>query len=91
MHPEWGFDLWRFAQIEDLPVHRLDFCQSVQEAVEMDPRVVPGSARCTVQSWGESAIRFLLGIQPITQTHPLNLVMVASTSLDAVEVVGGDA
>lgn len=91
MHPEWGFDLARFAHIEDLAVHRLDFCQSVQEAVEMDPRVVPGSARCTVKSWADSAIRFELTVLPIGETNPLNLVLLASTSTNTVEVVSGDA
>lgn len=92
MHPRWGFDLWRFIHVEDLAVHRLDFRQSVQEAVEEDPQVVPGSARCAVESWGpEGVVRFLLTVRVITETHPLNLVLVANTAAGTVEAIGGDA
>lgn len=88
MHPSWGFDLWRFAHIEDLLVHRLDFCQSIQEAVEMDPRVVPGSARCLVDSWSrDGQVRFRLTLRAIGETNPLNLVFVANMAAGTVEVV----
>ena len=88
MHPEYGCDLYRFLHVEDSQVQRIDMQGAIQDAIEADPRVVPGSARCEILAWAmEGRVRLAVALQAISETHPLNLVLLADTAAGTVEVV----
>lgn len=88
MHPEYGCDLYRFLHVEDSQVQRIDMQCAIQDAIEADPRVVPGSANCEILSWAMSGrVRFRVGLRAIGETHPLNLVLLSDLSAGTVEVV----
>jgi hypothetical protein len=89
-HPTHGLDLQRFLHLEDAPVHRLDFCRSVELALEQDPRVTPGSATCEVLGWEREALRFRASCLPIGLSHPLNLVLGFDLSSITLAVVHGN-
>lgn len=88
MHPEYGCDLYRFLHVEDSQVQRIDMQGAIQDAIEADPRVVPGSATCEILSWSmEGRVRMGVGLRAIGETNPLNLVLLADTTTGTVEVV----
>lgn len=89
-HPDDGLDIQRFLHLEDLPVHRFDFCRSVVEEIEKDPRVVPTTARCEVLGWTSEHLRFRATCSAIGETHPLNLVLGFDLSTITLQVVHGN-
>ena len=89
LHPEYGFDIARFLHLDTSPVHVLDFEQSVQEEVENDPRVQPGTASVSVLSSDRDCIRFRVQFQPVGATNPLNLVLGYDLRTVTLEVVRG--
>lgn len=73
--PDFGVDLHRFIHVEDTALARLDLAQMVAEAMEQDPRVVPGSARAEVEEWDRDSVRVRASCQPVDGSGPLNLVL----------------
>jgi len=87
LHPGWGADLLRFIQAVDSPLNRLDLQQSVQEALESDPRVETGSAEAEVSSWERDHISVRASCRIISETNPLNLLIDLSGGEIRIEVI----
>lgn len=67
----------------------LAVAQEIEQEVEQDPRVEPGSARATVQTLSYDRVRFNLTVTPIEGPHPLNLVIGGGLEDLTVEVLRG--
>ena len=74
-HPEYGFDVYKYDKKENTAINRLQFTQEVKATVEADPRVQPGHTKVIILTWDLQMIRFKVHTLPISETHPLNLVL----------------
>ncbi len=74
---------------ENTLANRLTFEAEVARRVDNDPRVVVGSAACTVSDWDETGITARLTFEFIDVDHPYNLVIAVSS--DKMDMVVDDA
>jgi phage baseplate assembly protein W len=88
-HPDFGFDIQRFMHLEATEANLSDFRQSLQETVEEEPRVVPGSVTVTIKSWDLDTITFRLTFRAAGVTNPVNLVLGYDLSTITLEAVHG--
>lgn len=74
-HPEYGVRVRRFIRAPAAPVHQMDLEAELIDAIEADPRTVPGSARIEILQWDAKGIIVAVSAQPIGEPHPVNLVI----------------
>jgi len=72
---EFGSRVHLWVKDENFLSARLAFCGEVMRRIRLDPRVVPGSESCTIQSWDHTGIVAAVSWQFIDVNHPLNLVI----------------
>ncbi|MCM0757340.1 hypothetical protein M7775_02000 [Sporomusa sphaeroides DSM 2875] len=73
-HQKYGFDIYKYVQLENTEINRLSFVQDIAINLEKDPRVVPGSATATILSWDMKKIKSAASVQPVTGGNRLNMV-----------------
>jgi|LSQX01.1.fsa_nt_gb phage baseplate assembly protein W len=74
-HPEYGVRLRRFVKAPATMLNRMDLETEIIEALEADPRTVPGSAQVTIMQWDRAGIRIRATCYAIGVSNPLNLVI----------------
>lgn len=86
-HPEYGVRVRRFLRAAGTLVNRMDLEAELIEAVEADPRTVPGSAQVQILQWGPKGIVVAISAHAIGEPHPVNLVIGFGIDQVTVEVV----
>lgn len=86
-HQEFGFDIYKYVQLENTEINRLAFVQDAAITLEKDPRVVAGSAQAEIMAWDMKSIRLAESVQPVTGGNRLNMVFGYSSSEITGEVV----
>jgi hypothetical protein len=81
----WRAYVLDFVMDEGTDVNRMALCAEVTRRINEDPRVEPGSARCTVIRWDHTGITLEASFMVIGEDHPFNLVV--ETGGDKTEMV----
>ena len=88
-HPEYGVDLYDFLHLEGTEVNRLDFLMRLEEAVEADPRIEPGSVQASILRWDWESIVARVTCLPRGSANPLSLVVGYGISAITAEILQG--
>lgn len=72
---EFGSFIHDWILEESTDTTRAAFASEIIMRVELDPRVVVGSVRCTVQAWDALSITAALNFAFIDEDTPINLVL----------------
>lgn len=74
-HPDYGVRMRRFVKAPATPINRMDMEAEVAEAIEADPRTVPGSASARVVEWDLKRIVLEVTCRAVGESNPVNLVI----------------
>lgn len=86
-HPDYGVDIYRHLQQDGTEVNRLDLLQSVQAAMESDPRVERSEAE--IADWFRDRIVIRARAYPLGSASPLSLVVGYGVDNITMDVIGG--
>jgi hypothetical protein len=67
--------LTEFLKDEITEINSMDLAQTIEEIIEADPRVIPGSTKAQVEEWTKESLRVSANFQPIDEGNPINLVV----------------
>lgn len=67
--------LTEFLKDEITEINSMDLAQTIEEIIEADPRVIPGSTKAQVEEWTKESLRISANFQPIDEGNPINLVV----------------
>lgn len=73
--PSYGIDIYQYMHLEDTPINQLSLQQELQDAVEADPRIEPGSVTVLIVEWDLEKIKVQVSCRPIDGGTPINLVL----------------
>lgn len=73
----WRAYVLDFVKDESTALNRMALRAEVARRIHEDPRVVPGSARCTVAVWDHTGVTLAAEFMLIGEDHPFNLVIEA--------------
>lgn len=79
--------LTEFLKDEITEINSMDLTQTIEEIIEADPRVVPGSTKAQIEEWTKESLRVKVIFQPIDEGHPINLVIGHNLGEITVEVL----
>ena len=83
---EFGSRIPDWFKEENTTANRLGFIAEVKRIVRKDPRVQPGTERCSISTWDNIGITAEAAWQWIGDDHPYNLVFRASAEDGAVKL-----
>lgn len=83
---EFGSRIPDWFKEENTTANRLGFIAEVKRIVRKDPRVQPGTERCSISAWDNTGITAEAAWQWIGDDHPYNLVFRASAEDGAVKL-----
>jgi predicted PhzF superfamily epimerase YddE/YHI9 len=64
-----------FVKDENTAVNRMALCAEVVRRINEDPRVVTGTAVCSVAAWDHAGVTLSAQFMIIEENHPFNLVI----------------
>ena len=73
--PSYGVDIYKYLKAENTQTQRLALELEIIVTIEVDPRVVAGSARASVRSWDLHKINIEASCRPFGQSNRLNMVL----------------
>jgi len=76
-----------FLKDEITEINSMDLAQTIEEIIEADPRVIPGSAKALVEEWTKESLKAGAIFQPIDEGNPINLVIGHNLGEITVEVL----
>lgn len=80
----FGSLVYEYVKDENTPANRRGLAAEVAKRIDLDARVVPGSARCTIAAWDETGITLTATFRLIGETHPYNLVITVDSDMEMV-------
>lgn len=86
-HPDYGVRMRRFLRAPATTMNRMDMEAEVVDAIESDPRTVPGSASARVVEWDMKRIVLEASCLAVGESNPVNLVIGYSLGQVTVEVL----
>ena len=78
---EFGSLVHEWVKAESTAASRAAFCQEVRRRIQVDPRVVVGSAACSILAWDETGVTARATWRFIDETHPFNLILTVEGSM----------
>ncbi|MGI6542977.1 MAG: GPW/gp25 family protein [Limnochordia bacterium] len=86
-HPDFGVRMRRFIKAANTPLNRMDVEAEVTDAIEADPRTIPGSATVRVVEWDLKRIVLEATCRAVGIPNPINLVIGFGLDQITVDVV----
>ncbi len=81
---EFGSKVIEFVKDENTYMNRMALCVEVERTVGMDPRVVPGTVDCGIQSWDVEGVVLEVQFNLIDEQHPFNLIITITSEMEMV-------
>jgi len=86
-HPDYGVRMRRFLKAPATTLNRMDMESEIVDAIEADPRTMPGTASAQVVEWDSKRVVLHASCLPVGETNPVNLVIGYSLGQVTVEVL----
>ena len=86
---DFGSLIFDWIYEENTATARTAFIAEVTMRVEEDPRVVPGSVKCSVLRWTERLFEAVVSWRFVDVDHPLNLVLQADKTVKELVIKDG--